>query len=70
MDDGLEGDQGKGGWTTLQKIVKSWTYLFIRRHVSKTTEWNGEILSATKAAGARGHRLRRRGFKSSKSSQV
>ena len=23
MDDDLEGDQGKGGWTTLQKIVKS-----------------------------------------------
>jgi len=21
MDDGLEGDGGKGGWTTLQKIV-------------------------------------------------
>jgi len=25
MDDSLEGDQGKRGWTTLQKIVKSWT---------------------------------------------
>jgi len=25
MNDDLEGDQGKGGWTTLQKIVKSWT---------------------------------------------
>jgi len=25
IDDGLEGDQGKDGWTTLQKIVKSWT---------------------------------------------
>jgi len=23
MDDNLEGDQGKGGWTTLQKIMKS-----------------------------------------------
>jgi len=23
MDDDLEGDQEKGGWTTLQKIVKS-----------------------------------------------
>jgi len=25
MNDDLEGDQGKDGWTTLQKIVKSWT---------------------------------------------
>jgi len=25
IDDDLEGEQGKDGWTTLQKIVKSWT---------------------------------------------
>ena len=25
MDDDLEGDQGKDGWTTSQKIVKRWT---------------------------------------------
>jgi len=54
MFDDLEGDQGKEGWTTSQKTVKRWTQLFNRRHVSQTTEWNGEILSATRAAGARG----------------
>jgi len=25
MEDSLEGDRGKGGWITLQKIVKIWT---------------------------------------------
>ena len=36
-------------------------------HLSGSTVYIREILSATRAAGARGHRLRRRRFKSSKS---